>query len=702
MSALARPNYALLLLMAVLGLLPIFNSGYAHPVIYPVSMALGIGVILTAYRQGKARTFPERDLPDPLRLPRLFLLAFIVWAALGLVWSADRYETLLALNEFLLGPLIFFLVAMALTRDDTEKLLRFNLIIGAAVALVGLLLFTFIQTDRVRSTFPHPNPFAAYAAVITLAGLFLFLQYRDRRLIVPLLIMGDAIALSGSRGTWLACLAAMAVVLARMQSHQRLDLVKLLAWFLLLVVVTSMFITAIAPIVQQHVSGFLEGSAMGRRIFESSILRPQSLGSSSSGRLSFWGVAWRMALDNPLAGVGLGNYHTAYFLYWPGDQNYSRFTHNYYLQTAAETGWPGMLLLLGFLVPLFGRVWWRLPGDYLVQGLLGGSLIFLAHSVIDFSWNFPATAAVFWAEAGMLFAVLHRETGITGLSGGKPGTEANGSLRAEMEVPPGDPEAGGVTYPPPAANIFPPAQPAFHARFRAGSFFNASVLVMAVWLVVFSAIFWLGEELADRGRRAVAREDLQTGLARLQQAVTLVPLAPGYRADLAWASWRAGEKWDQEEYRQQARQQLEKAVQLSPLDYIYSLQLGEMLMAANEDRPAEAHLRQAAVSGGFVPQPYADLGNLLLSQERYGEAMEVLNRGLEMAKLAGANAPTPREKQRVLAARLQMYLGRARAYEALGNWSARRADLKAALEIDPENAVARRELRKAPPKSGGR
>ncbi|TDA67737.1 MAG: hypothetical protein D9V47_09475 [Clostridia bacterium] len=703
----ARPNYVLLLLMAVLGLLPIFNSGYAHPVIYPVSMALGIGVIFTVARLRKPGPGHEPEPPAWLRLPWLFLLAFISWAALGLVWSVDRYETLLALDEFLMGVFIFLLAATALSEADMEKLIRFNVIIGAAVALVGLLVFMFLETERVRSTFPHPNPFAAYSAMVILAGLFLFLKDRDRRLMVPLAIMGDAVVLSGSRGTWLVVLAVAAALVFRLPPRRRPDLAKLLILFLLVVVVTSMILTVLAPILQQHVGGLIEGSAIGRRIFESSILRPQSLGSSSSGRLSFWGVAWRMSLDAPFTGVGLGNFHTAYFLYWSGDSNYSRFTHNYYLQTAAETGWPGVLLLLGFLVTFFTRVEWRRSRDYPAWGLLGGSLVFLAHSVIDFSWNFPATAAVFWAETGMLAAMLGRKGETAVWTGKEPGRVAGCLLQSEAAATSVDTGtvAGGVKpssgYPGPFARTLE-ARPAFPARFRAARLLNVAVLIVAVWLVAASATFWMGEVLADRGRSAVVREDLDTGLARLQQAVKLVPVTPGYRADLAWAYWRAGEEHNQAYYRWQARQQLEKAVELSPLNYSANLQVGELLVAEADYHAAEAYFRRAVIYGGFVPEPYADLGYLYLSQERYGEALEIMQRGLQMAGLAEINAPTALEKQRVQAARLQMHLGLARAYEALGNWSARRAELVAALEIDPENAVARRELSKAPPISSGR
>lgn len=678
MPALARPNYALLLLMAVLGLLPIFNSGYAHPVVYPLSMALGTGALLSAYRQGKGPPSPERDLPAPLRLPWLFLLAFMFWAALGLVWSVDRYETLLALDEFLMNAAVFLLAATGLSRAGAGKLVRFNLIIGAAVSLVGLLIFVFVSSERIRSTFVNPNPFGAYAAMLLAAALFFYLQEKRRWVVAVIVILGDALVLSGSRGAWLSLAVGLGAAWLGLDRRQRWPAARSFVLPALGVVITTLLIITAAPLVQHEARTWLEATFWGRWLMGMSIIRPETLTSTSGpGRLSFWLVAWRMALEYFWGGVGLGNYHTAYFLFWPGDRFYSRFAHNFYLQTAADTGWPGLTLLFAFVVLLLWRLWRRREGSCLFLGLWGASLVFLAHSFIDFSWNIPAVAALFWAQLGMMAVLGRNEAGFDG-EGGYAGVARDGGAKIARRL------------------FFWRTNPGLPRAFQ-----SYPVAVLAVWLTVSSAVFWAGEVLADRGRSAVAREDLKTGLARLQLAVTLVPLAPAYRADLAWAYWQAAEKWDQEYYRRQARQQLEKAVQLSPLDYDYSLQLGELLMAGGDYRTAEVYLRRAAVSGGFVPQPYADLGYLYLRTERYGEALEVLNRGLEMADLAGANAPTPGEKQRVLAARLQMYLGRARAYEALGNWSARRADLEAALEIDPENEVARRELKKVPPVSGG-
>jgi O-antigen ligase len=76
---------------------------------------------------------------------------------------------------------------------------------------------------------------------------------------------------------------------------------------------------------------------------------------SGTGRLDLWQVGWRMVEDEPLTGVGAGNYEVAsvHYLLEPGEVERSDFivdnpkvTHNVYLQMAAELGVVGLALFL--------------------------------------------------------------------------------------------------------------------------------------------------------------------------------------------------------------------------------------------------------------------------------------------------------------------------------------------------------------------
>jgi probable O-glycosylation ligase (exosortase A-associated) len=84
---------------------------------------------------------------------------------------------------------------------------------------------------------------------------------------------------------------------------------------------------------------------------------------SANARFRSWAVAIRMAVANPLLGVGLSNFRGSYLEYQPnptvrelaGQDIY--VAHNSYLQIWAETGTPALLIYLGFIALSFLTVW---------------------------------------------------------------------------------------------------------------------------------------------------------------------------------------------------------------------------------------------------------------------------------------------------------------------------------------------------------
>jgi O-antigen ligase len=91
--------------------------------------------------------------------------------------------------------------------------------------------------------------------------------------------------------------------------------------------------------------------------------RVTSFGDQGQGRLTFWTLAWRVAGDRPLVGVGLGNYPEAARAYVrrPGALRFvekvidhRRVVHNSYLELLAETGVIGLGLYLAVVAGCLG------------------------------------------------------------------------------------------------------------------------------------------------------------------------------------------------------------------------------------------------------------------------------------------------------------------------------------------------------------
>ncbi|NLI01563.1 MAG: hypothetical protein GX446_18975 [Chthonomonadales bacterium] len=133
---------------------------------------------------------------------------------------------------------------------------------------------------------------------------------------------------------------------------------------------------------------------------------------SARFRVMTWeGVRWMVAA-NPLMGTGTGSFDVRY----PGyaKVGYTQHAHNAFLQLAAETGLPGLLLLVGAIVGVAGAGFKglrRLPRSDganhdagMLAAILGGIGAALIHSVFDSDLYVPANAAFFGALCGLAVA----------------------------------------------------------------------------------------------------------------------------------------------------------------------------------------------------------------------------------------------------------------------------------------------------------
>ena len=87
---------------------------------------------------------------------------------------------------------------------------------------------------------------------------------------------------------------------------------------------------------------------------------------SGTGRTDIWTVAWRMVEDEPVRGIGVGNFQTAsiHYLLQPGAILRDEFivdrpqiTHNSYLNVLSETGVVGLALFCVVLAAGFVACW---------------------------------------------------------------------------------------------------------------------------------------------------------------------------------------------------------------------------------------------------------------------------------------------------------------------------------------------------------
>jgi O-antigen ligase len=304
----------------------------------------------------------------------------------------------------------------------------------------------FGRFSRAYGTFGQPNPFGAYLGLtLPLALGIAFADWRRLKNLlfwglgpIGLTVMGTAMVMSWSRGAWLGSLAAlgfMALVGAWTEAFGP-ELVGALVgigagvfsalWFgardtalgILIGLLVATFIGGLTPTALRRGWGFLLLTLLllfgvfflllgGGRLIPTALAErlldflPYLRLTTVEGvpisdenyaiveRLAHWQAALRMVSDNPLFGVGIGNYVPLYPAYaLPGWEDPLGHAHNYYLNIAAEAGLIGLggyLLLWGAIFWHGWRVYRRAQEEWrgITLGILGVMVAFCLHSLFD-------------------------------------------------------------------------------------------------------------------------------------------------------------------------------------------------------------------------------------------------------------------------------------------------------------------------------
>ena len=141
---------------------------------------------------------------------------------------------------------------------------------------------------------------------------------------------------------------------------------------------------------------------------------------------------WRIFLDHPFVGTGLG---TLQIVYPPYETLYDgkivNHTHNDYLEALAETGILGGLCCAWFLGVLFSESLKRLrqlnysfAGTLQFSGLVA-STAFLMHSCVDFNLHIPANALLFFLMAHLATAEIPQSSPSASSSRRRPHSSGN-------------------------------------------------------------------------------------------------------------------------------------------------------------------------------------------------------------------------------------------------------------------------------------
>jgi len=384
----------------------IITTYTGNPALSPIKVCGGALIVIALLELVTRTRHGARHRPKPAWAGHPIILAamigFVAVGAASMSWAVNT-EQVRTLTERLLTEVLVFLAigVFLLRRQQLHAVACTVLAAGAISTLVGVVLGaeTF---GRAIGTFADPNEYAS--AMVASIG------------------MGFG-ALGTSRTAWgrRACVAGMAVCtwgVLESQSRGGLIAIAIAAAY---IVLSSrgrerVRMMGISLVLLAGVVGMLMLTPSGQQSLE------RITNGDSSGRSDLWRIARLQFEDNPVHGVGLGNFPAVAKRYITAETEHTelvvsvapRTTHNSYLGIAAELGMLGLItfgifaggcVLLGMRGVRTARQL-RDPGAVqlgrgIVAATIGvlASCAFLSNHYSEVLWALLATCVAFQAYA---------------------------------------------------------------------------------------------------------------------------------------------------------------------------------------------------------------------------------------------------------------------------------------------------------------
>ena len=365
----------------------------------------GAGILFLVWAVHAYVEREEKLLISPL-LPPLAALSLVVFGQWAFRGTASAYNTRMELQLLLAYLIVLFIAVQAFrTLEDWRGFVWFVMVFGFLVAIFGILqqltfngkLYWFREMRYGGIPFGpyvNRNHFAGLMELVipvSLVPLVLGKVRRERWFLVGLFAMlpMGALFLSASRGGIVSFGVELAALVLLMLLQRTAGRHALAGGVVLLVAVLMVSWLGVRQVLERF-SSF------------------QTLEVSAGKRASMRGDTWRIFLDHPWTGTGLGTLQTVFPRYETlYDGKIVNHAHNDYLEALAEMGVLGGLCCVWFLGVLFVESMRRLtPWDHSFAATLhlaglAGCTGFLVHSLVDFNFHIPVNAMLFFLMANL-------------------------------------------------------------------------------------------------------------------------------------------------------------------------------------------------------------------------------------------------------------------------------------------------------------
>lgn len=252
----------------------------------------------------------------------IFLL-IIIFSIIGNSFDADYISQ--TINFIALFGVLGFLFNQINNKEKMYIILKYIGEISFVLAILGLIEFLLTATPRIETTFSNPNYYSLFLGI----GFCCLYNFKNNFKLLKLIVIFIAIILSGSRS---------GILFPLLQFFCSLYLDKK---YFKLIGLTIISISLLGTV---------------------SLRDKEATAGSDAERIVFAKMAFQMAKDHPLNGVGWGRFPAEFANYTYISNNLSfkgleidasgqerRVTHNDLIRILAELGFPAFLMALGFI-----------------------------------------------------------------------------------------------------------------------------------------------------------------------------------------------------------------------------------------------------------------------------------------------------------------------------------------------------------------
>ena len=354
------------------------------------------------------------------------VIAFVLYAIARYQRADIEYVARQELIRVLLYALLFFLVLNNLAHQESAQLATFVMVfLVMVISMFAIYQFAtnseyvwhFIKPavfrKRGSGTYINPNDLAGFLEMLVPLGLAYTLAGRLNHLLRVFLGYASLVMLTGigvtlSRGAWAATGVALALFFALLIRRREYRIPALIV--LAALTAASFYFYSKADRVQKRLHNVVSTTSPD----------------STQIRLWLWEPTLQMWKDHPWFGVGPAHFDYRFPRYRPEEvQDRAGFAHNDYLNTLADWGVVGAVLVAAAFALLYASVFktWKVvsrdPSAFgtkpsnraaFVLGASIGLLAILIHSFTDFNMHVPANAILAVALMALLAGHLRYAT----------------------------------------------------------------------------------------------------------------------------------------------------------------------------------------------------------------------------------------------------------------------------------------------------